>query len=227
MKKVLTVTPSLELEENDTKRLTQNSVELKQVATGKEAQEILGSSHYDVVVAELNLPDMSGDKLCCSIKESDVDTYVLLACSGKKSELKACGRCGADAHLQTPIDPDTLIQRISSILKVPSKRATRVLVKAKVNSSIHSEPFFSISHNISVSGMMLEAEQSLAMGDIISCSFYLPESERLLASCKVVRVIKPKGTSNQYGVEFLELDEDNRTLIESFIMQEREAGNFF
>lgn len=227
MKKVLIVTPSLELKEKYIAGLDQGSVELTQVSTGKEAKAVIGSTHFDVVVAELSLPDISGDSLCCFIKENDSGTYVLLASNGKKSELKLCGRCGADAHLQTPIDPDMLIQRLSSILRVPTKRATRVLVKSKINGSIHSEPFFSISHNISISGMMLETEQSLAMGDIISCSFYLPESERLLASCKVMRVIQPKGNNHQYGVEFLQLDEENRSLIENFIKQEREAGNFF
>jgi DNA-binding response OmpR family regulator len=227
MKQVLLVTPSLELTGKDEEFFSQNSIELKQAKSGTEARELLSSSDFDIVVAELALDGVSGDELCASIKESDNDTYVILACSGKKNELKTCGRCGANAHIPTPLDTENLLHRISTILKVPTKRATRVLVKVKINSTIKSEPFFSISHNVSTSGMMLEAEQSLALGDIIACSFYLPESERLMAPCKVVRIDKSTGANNRYGVEFVDLDDENKSVIENFVRQEREAGNFY
>jgi len=227
MKRVLLVTPSLDLAGKDIEFFSQNSIELVQVKSGAEAKEILASSDFAIVVAELALEDISGDELCAFIKEKNNDAYVMLACSGKTNELKACGRCGANAHIQTPLNLEGLQHRISSILKVPTKRATRVLVKVKVNGSIKSEPFFSISHNISTTGMMLEAEQSLAMGDIVSCSFYLPESEKLMAPCKVVRIDKSTGSNSRYGVEFVDLAEDNRAMIENFVRQEREAGNFY
>jgi DNA-binding response OmpR family regulator len=227
MRNILLVTPSLELSEKDMQFLDQNSIKVHRAASGAEAKQLLSSTSFEVAVAELELDDMSGDALCTLIKEKDDQTYVMLACSGKTNELKACGRCGANAHIQTPLEPESLMLRISSILKVPRKRATRVLVKVKVNGSIKSEPFFSISHNISSTGMMLEAEQSLAIGDIVSCSFYLPETERMSAPCKVVRIDKASGENNRYGVEFVDLDNESIATIDGFILQEREAGNFF
>jgi len=227
MKRIMLATPSLELTEKYRDAFSSKDILIEEVSTGTEAQQQLEHSRFNLVVAEFDLPGVTGEELCCFIKEKDPDIHVLLACSGKKSELKVCGRCGADAHLQTPIDQDDLFHRVSYILKVPAKRATRVLVKVKVNSTVQSEPFFSISHNISLSGMMIEAEQSLAMGDIISCSFYLPEAERFMATSRVVRIVKPSGSNHQYGVEFLGLDEENRNIIDGFIKQEREAGNFF
>jgi len=223
----LLATPSLELKKKDREAFAANSIQVEEVSTGIEAQEHLRHSRFHLVVAELDLPEVTGDELCCFIKEMDADIHVMLACSGKKSELKVCGRCGADAHIQTPIDSENLFHRASYILRVPTKRATRVLVKVKVNSTVQNEPFFSISNNISTSGMMLEAEQSLAMGDLISCSLFLPESDRFMATSRVVRIVKPSGHNHQYGVEFVELDEENRNIIEGFIKQEREAGNFF
>jgi len=227
MKSVLLVAPSLTLSDKDLDFFRQSEIEIHRANNGTEARELLSSKTFRVVVAELGTENIPGDELCSLIKKENQDTYVMLACTGKKSELKTCGLCGADAHIQTPFEPENLTRRIASILNLPNKRATRVLVKVKVNGSIKSEPFFSISHNISTTGMMLEAEQSLAIGDLVSCSFYLPESERLTAPCKVVRIEKAHGTTNRYGVEFAELDNESRVVIDEFIRQEREAGNFF
>ena len=227
MKKVLLVSPVDALGGKEREMLEREDIEVQSVRDGREALDYIKDSRPDIVVAELNMPDISGDQVCTAVKSAGIESYVILASSGKKSDLKTCGRCNADAHIQTPIDPEDLAKRLLSILRMPVRRATRVLVKVQVQGSIKQAPFFSVSQNISVSGMMLETDQTLATGDLIECSFYLPESERLIASCRVVRVVKASGAARQYGVEFASLDEKSRATINEFISREREAGNFF
>lgn len=227
MKRVLLISPGISFSHSESADFLRDEISIDTAESAEEALERMEDDSYDLLVSELYLGGMNGDELCERIKKGGHDTYVILACSGKKNELKRCGRCGADAHVQTPIEADSLLHRISSTLKVHTPRATRVLVKVQVNGKIHSEPFFSISHNISVSGMMLEADQTLAKDDTITCSFYLPNSERLSASCKVMRVDKPEGGKNIYGILFEQMDEQGKALIQDFISTQRLEGNFY
>lgn len=226
MKNVLMITPSTILTESDIESFSREGLKVLTASNAKDAMELMDQAEIDLVVSDLELPGISGDDLCSTMKEDKQKPYVMLACSGKRRDLKTCGRCGADAYVQTPIEIDNLIKRIVAILNYPGMRATRVLVKVKVNGSFQSDPFFSISHNVSVTGMMMEAEQALAKGDLITCSFYLPDSERLQLTSKVVRVAPQEGSMHHYGVEFLDLDNESLQVIENFIQQEREAGNF-
>lgn len=226
MKNVLMITPSKQPTEADLEKFSQQDIKVLSASNATDALELIKNTEIDLVVSDLELPDISGDELCSTIKGAAQSPYVMLACSGKRRDLKTCGRCGADAYVQTPIDMDILTKRVAAVLNFPGTRATRVLVKVKVNSSFQSEPFFSLSHNVSVTGMMMEAEQSLAKGDLITCSFYLPDSERLQITCKVVRVAPQEGNMHHYGVEFIDLDNESLLAIEDFIQQERQAGNF-
>jgi len=183
---------------------------------------------HDLVLAELDLPGgKGGDKLCIDIKSSfpQNNTFVILACGATDAELKKCGRSGADSYLRTPIDPDEAAQRINTILKKIDWRAPRVLVKIRVESSLHSQEFYGTTKNISSTGMLLETEKSLARNDLIHCAFYLLDQERIVTPCRVVRVSKAIGGMHTYGTEFTELDNSQQDIISEFIIREREAGN--
>lgn len=226
MKNILLIIPSCDIREDTLRKYLDNTVEIRSAANADEAMTIIGNERVDLLVADLELEGISGDELCRRTKAHDNGSYVILASNGKKTNLKLCGKAGADAHLQIPIVAEALARNVSSILKMPTKRATRVLVKTQISSSYNNEPFFCVSHNISATGMMLETEQSLAKDDRINCSFYLPDSEKLSARCSVVRVSQVDSKSNLYGVLFVDISDEDKALLEEFIAKEREAGNF-
>lgn len=196
-------------------------------ASMDEAMEIFRAEEPDLVLAELNLPPTGGDALCIDIKKNfpGNQTFVILACGTSAAELKKCGKSEADSYVKTPLDPDDIARRINSILQKDVWRAHRVLVKVRVEGSFNSEEFFCTSRNLSVTGIFLETDKSLARGDKVYCSFFLPDTERIRTDCRIMRVEKGEDGRNAYGAEFIELDDSQKKDIEDFIQGQREIGN--
>ena len=207
------------LDSSDYKIFTSSSFE--------EAMEIFQTEEPDLVLADLDLPSKGGHELCMDIKKSfpDKNTFVILACGATAAELRKCGISGADSYVKTPLDLEAVVKRINTILQKAIWRAPRVLVKVRIESSFRSEEFFCTSHNISASGILLETDKSLARGDLIHCSFFLPDMERIRTDCRVMRVGKGKDGKASYGTEFINLDEQQLSMMQEFIATQRETGN--
>ncbi len=196
-------------------------------ASMEEAMDIFRAEEPDLVLAELDLPPSGGDALCIDIKNNfpGNNTFVILACGTSAAELRKCGKSGADSYVRTPIKPDEIARRINAILQKESWRAHRVLVKVKVESSFKSEEFFCTSRNLSATGIFLETDKSLARGDVVNCSFFLPDAERIRTNCRIVRVDKGEDSKHAYGAEFIEFDDSQKKTIKDFIQSQREIGN--
>lgn len=196
-------------------------------ASMEEAMDIFRAEEPDLVLAELNLPPSGGDALCIDIKKAfpNNNTFVILACGTSAAELRKCGMSGADSYVRTPIEPADIVRRINAILQKNEWRAHRVLVKVRVESSFRSEEFFCTSRNLSATGIFLETDKSLARGDIVNCSFFLLDTERIRTNCRIMRVEKGEDSKHAYGAEFIEFDDSQRKIIDDFIKKQREIGN--
>ncbi len=196
-------------------------------ASVSEALDIFKAEEPDLVLAELDFPPSGGDALCIDIKKNfpGNNTFVILACGTSAAELKKCGMSGADSYVKTPIEPDAIKRRINAILQKEKWRAHRVLVKVRVESSFRSEEFFCTSRNLSSTGIFLETDKPLARGDVVNCSFFLPDAERIRTNCRIVRVDKGMHNKHAYGAEFIEIDQSEKKIIDDFIQSQREIGN--
>jgi PAS domain S-box-containing protein len=89
--------------------------------TGMEAIE-MSADHPDIVVLDVNLPDISGIEVCKRIKanETTARTPVLqVSASLISTEARVAGlEGGADAYLTQPIEPQELIATVRALLRV-------------------------------------------------------------------------------------------------------------
>jgi len=66
--------------------------------------------------------------------------------------------------------------------------------------------------------MKIETEKGLTSGDLIVCSFALPESSRIVAEAEIVDVLQaPRGAGNRYGIRFKELTADAKQALQAFV----------
>lgn len=226
---VLIATSESQYMEESMRAMRESDVAVLTADSYADALRVIESNKIDLMLADLDMQGGGeGDALCRRLRESaDAQrAYVILLCGGKRAELRRCGLCGADAYIKLPLNTNTIAQRIITTLELPRKRATRVLVKVSVISTFKSEPFYCTSHDISETGMMLESEKTLAMNDEISCSFFLPDLDRITVNCKVARLGKPAEGIHNYGVEFMSLDDSQTQILRAFIEQQRIEGNF-
>lgn len=96
-------------------------------STGEEAYQRVLSSFFDLLLLDINLPDMNGLKLYQKIKESqDIPTIFLTANDSELSVVEALDS-GADDYITKPFKTRELISRIHSVLRRAKKEEKEVL----------------------------------------------------------------------------------------------------
>jgi DNA-binding NtrC family response regulator len=89
--------------------------------TGKEALDKISSSHYDVALIDMRLPDIQGTDLVAKLPEKACN-MVKIIITGLPPDFTQAD-CEVDAYLLKPIKPDELITIIEKNLKRRSSSA--------------------------------------------------------------------------------------------------------
>jgi len=86
---------------------------------GKEALSMLRSEGFDLVLLDIEMPDMDGMAVLASMKE-DTRTRgipVLMVSGTEQAEsIERCMQLGAAGHLSKPLDPAELADRLETFL---------------------------------------------------------------------------------------------------------------
>ncbi|MXU65896.1 response regulator transcription factor CtrA [Oceanomicrobium pacificus] len=85
---------------------------------GEEGVDLAKIYDYDIILLDLNLPDMSGHEVLRQLRMSKVDTPVLILSGSDDSDSKMKGfGSGADDYLTKPFNLDELVARIHAIVR--------------------------------------------------------------------------------------------------------------
>lgn len=191
--------------------------------TAEEALSIFRADKADLVIVDIDMPEMGGDGLCARIREeSKRGPYIILVCSEKKADLQRCESCGANTYITRPPRAEVLYREACRALDIPERKGIRVLIKVTVHGLFKKEPFFCTSKDLSISGILIETDKVLARGDEIACSFYLPDAGRVDAEGEVVRVVHESQAYN-YGVRFVGLEPESETTIDTYVSMRKAA----
>jgi CheY-like chemotaxis protein len=95
--------------------LTLNGYDVNTAENGKEAFEKLLSSHYDVVITDMQMPLMGGMELLERISQINADTVTILLTGSTVSKSECSHK--PFAHLCKPFSHNQLIQVIQDGLK--------------------------------------------------------------------------------------------------------------
>src|SRR6516165_8555258 len=85
---------------------------------GKQGVDLGKLNHYDIILLDLNLPDMSGFDVLQSLRVSKVKTPILILSdiAGIENKVKGLG-FGADDYMTKPFHKSELLARIHSIVR--------------------------------------------------------------------------------------------------------------
>lgn len=186
--------------------------------SAKQALQIYREQAIDLVISLLDMPEMGGDTLCSLIRQSEVDnTPFLLVCYDTEAEVGRASRCGANAWLTKPVNPELLLEQVAKFLKIQARRDPRATVKAKLNGTRATSPFLGVTRNISASGFLCETSTPLNQAEIITNLLVAIDSHRVVTTGKVVRSESTPDGMYNCGVEFTRLASDSREKIESLV----------
>ncbi|MDF1565444.1 MAG: response regulator [Deltaproteobacteria bacterium] len=95
--------------------------EFQSVSSAKEALEVIEDFGPDLIISDVNMPDMGGSQLCEAIRQHErfgQTPVVLMSGSVNRSELDAIGAVSkASAVVSKPIDPEKLATIVHDLLE--------------------------------------------------------------------------------------------------------------
>ena len=97
-------------------------VKITEASTGFEALRCLPREAYDLVVTDINMPDINGLELVSFVKNNDKYSeipLVIVSTEGSERDRDKGLGLGADAYLVKPFDPEALRQVARDLLARP------------------------------------------------------------------------------------------------------------
>src|SRR3990172_4411493 len=218
MKKILIVDDLRTYIERQKSILSRSDFRIFTAQSSEEALALHKIEKVDLLIVDMDMPVNSGDRLCSIIRNDEnlKQVSVILVCNNSAADISRAGRCKANAYITKPIHPVEFLEKVGQLLDIPARKSYRVLLKVTVNGMAGSESFFCSSQNISFSGILIETEKAFEKGRRISCSFFLPNSERIITDGEIVRSVKKSETMYQYGVRYVDLAPKYRAAIDEF-----------
>ena len=123
--KILIIEDEPDIRRNLEYNLSREGFSISTAASISEANTLLASTDYNLILLDLMLPDRSGLDLCKSIKSnSDTESIPIIILTAKDDEVdKVVGfELGADDYVTKPFSVRELILRVKAVLKRGSKK---------------------------------------------------------------------------------------------------------
>jgi response regulator RpfG family c-di-GMP phosphodiesterase len=219
MKKILITSSAASFVERNGALLRRSDFQIFNVSNASAGFDIIDSEAIDLVLVDILLDDMPGEAFCQKLysRPSSAKFVLILVCNDNEHDMERLKSCGADALLARPVKPLQLIKTVGQFLTVQLVRSRRVALRVKVTSKKDQVEFFCISHNISLTGMLIETEYFLEIGSAIICQFLIPGSMQVETEGEVVRSDRTMDGAHQYGVYFTTLSRTYRHEIDAYI----------
>ena len=117
MKRIAVVEDEVYMREELCNMLQKDGYLAEAITELEDAARLLAALRPDLVILDLNLPEISGFQICQELKnKTDIPVLVLTSRDQVKDELQAF-HLGADEYLTKPCRKDRLLARVSNILK--------------------------------------------------------------------------------------------------------------
>lgn len=116
--RILIVEDDLSLSEIMTDFFIANDYEVRKVSSGSMAIGIIGEEKFDIILLDVNLPDMDGFEICRYIREYTTVNVPILFITARISEIDKLNgyACGGDDYITKPFSLLVLHAKIRAIL---------------------------------------------------------------------------------------------------------------
>ncbi len=193
-------------------------------SSNEEALSIHKDKQVDLIITDIDSPQMDGKTLCSLIRD-DVflqKVSIIIVYPDIKSAKEMLSQCRANAFIRKPINLSLLSAKAQQLLNIAQRESLRAPVAVKVEGKYKGKPFLCISENISATGMLFQTEKIMHKGDVLACSFFLPNSVHIMTEAEIVRVVRKKTEfdTHHYGIKFSNLKSKDKSQIETYTKEE-------
>lgn len=90
---------------------------------GRQAYDIITSSHYDLIVSDVQMPNMKGDELLRNLRTKGIQTpFICISGNGDRAKMMENKRQGGVDYMDKPFDFDLFIEKIQSMIEAHAKK---------------------------------------------------------------------------------------------------------
>lgn len=206
-KKIIIARPYRALLDNRNNFLARGDLQIITVDTNSEILILHHKLIPDLIVTGFDVPGMNVLELCRTIRSNELLKKVsIIVISNKEAgQQEKCKECKANAFLTMDTAPQAFSEAARKLLNVAERASIRLPVSVKVDGKDKTgRPFLSFSENMSATGMLVESEKEMKIGDTVTCSFFLDDNTQIVTIAEVVRAVKKRVGQevNQYGLRF-------------------------
>jgi two-component system chemotaxis response regulator CheY len=93
-----------------------------QAESGFHALKILPRARYDLIITDINMPDINGLELVRFIRDSEqhkTTPLIIISTDGREVDRDRGMKLGANAYLTKPFAPDQLLETVRELLHLP------------------------------------------------------------------------------------------------------------
>ncbi len=120
MSKILIIEDELDTVKVVTKRLADRGFEVIFANEGYQGIELARKEKPDLIILDLMLPGIDGYRICGLIKK-DIRLakipILIFTAKAQENEIKMVEEAGADAYLNKPFEPQTLLAKVEELLR--------------------------------------------------------------------------------------------------------------
>jgi CheY-like chemotaxis protein len=197
--------------------LYRDNVERHQARTAEEAKAAARKGKPDIVLVDRDLPGAAA--LVKDLREGPetrrISVVALARGDFASSELTLL-EAGVNAVLRLPPTGDW-DDRLFRLMHIPVRREVRVPVSLQLDLGLGAtgEAFRAQAVNISVTGMLIDSEHPLRVGDDLTFAFSLPNGAGEVQGN--VTVVRHATAATHYGVELTHVKGDGRVKIKRWV----------
>lgn len=124
-KHILVIEDESSIADNITYALKSEGFAASWVSLGEEALQLLATSHVDLVILDVGLPDINGFEVCKTIRKNSDVPIIFLTARGEEIDRVVGLEIGGDDYVVKPFSPRELVARVKVILKRQSAYTIR------------------------------------------------------------------------------------------------------
>ncbi len=195
--------------------LSRGECELYTAGTGLEALKLATRLHPDLILLDVEMPEMTGIEACRLLKSNPQTAsipVVMISASGRREESV---KAGANDYAQKPIDEVTFLCLVKKHAGLKERHDLRVPFGSPVTLRGPAGDFPCSARDLSSSGMALIIEARPPLGEQFTARLALPLREgpqTVQVSCVIVRHLQ-----DGIAVRFFDMTSGAAMAIQEFI----------